>query len=645
MSEMNDKLQNSIILMENGNSRGENLGDPQDTPEDLEPLIQLASQVRTLQHPSPSIESLQAREKLVMEAAREQVEQNQPRRLNLGGIHWVVAPALAGAALVILCMAVSVLGAAFWLAGPRNAHSATLTELSGKVEATARDGTWQPISDGDTLKTGQRLRTDRDSSVTIMFFEGSRATLAPNTELILTRLDGGWGSVLQAELSQTYGTTSNSVIPLRSRSGWFMINTPSGTASVMGTAFNVSVDDQGHAFYAVERGKVQVGNSYKEVDLAAGQGTYTRFEQAPDDPSYLFELNQRLTHIEGDTWLVSNVPFQVSEDTYLAADVVPGDPVHVAGRISDGIWIADLIAPLESGEFEFYFTGIITSMDSDSWIINGVTVLINEVTELDGEFFVGDAVKVKYTVLDGDRWLALEIEHLDDDDEDPTPTVTVTGTITPAITGTSTPLVPPVDCTGADPHPTGKKLSARYGVPYEEIMGWFCQRFGFGEIDLAYSLSRSTGIPVEDIFALRRSGMGWGDIKRQVYLLPTPTATPTTTTTATVTPTPTGTTTTTVTATPTPDGTPTPPDDYYCTGNNPHPTGSKLALRYQVSYAEIMGWFCQGYGFGEIDLAYSLSYETGTAVEDIFNMRQMGYGWGEIKSLLKPKPTKKPKKP
>ena len=37
------------------------------------------------------------------------------------------------------------------------------------------------------------------------------------------------------------------------------------------------------------------------------------------------------------------------------------------------------------------------------------------------------------------------------------------------------------------------KLAQRYGVPYEEIMGWFCQHYGFGEIDLAYSLSRQIG--------------------------------------------------------------------------------------------------------------------------------------------------------
>ena len=59
-------------------------------------------------------------------------------------------------------------------------------------------------------------------------------------------------------------------------------------------------------------------------------------------------------------------------------------------------------------------------------------------------------------------------------------------------------------------------LAQRYGVPYEEIMFWFCQHYGFGEIDLAYSLSRASGKTVEEVFAIRASGMGWGEIKKQL---------------------------------------------------------------------------------------------------------------------------------
>jgi hypothetical protein len=192
------------------------------------------------------------------------------------------------------------------------------------------------------------------------------------------------------------------------------------------------------------------------------------------------------------------------------------------------------------------------------------------------------------------------------------------------------------DCTGAEPQPKGQELADRYhDVEYEEIMGWFCQRFGFGEIELAYQLSEQSGMSVEDIFALRRSGLGWGQIKNDLRNV-------------TVTPSPEVTTTEepeTTEEVPTVSETPEPEKETGCTGADPHPTGQKLAQRYGVSYEEIMGWFCQGFGFGEIDLAYSLSGKTGKPVSEIFAMKSSGMGWGEIKKELDPKPekTKKPK--
>ena len=47
-------------------------------------------------------------------------------------------------------------------------------------------------------------------------------------------------------------------------------------------------------------------------------------------------------------------------------------------------------------------------------------------------------------------------------------------------------------------------------------MGWFCQGYGFGEIDLAYELAQISGKPVSEIFAMRASGMGWGNIKKAI---------------------------------------------------------------------------------------------------------------------------------
>jgi hypothetical protein len=71
------------------------------------------------------------------------------------------------------------------------------------------------------------------------------------------------------------------------------------------------------------------------------------------------------------------------------------------------------------------------------------------------------------------------------------------------------------NCTGDRENPHGLTLAEEIGVPYEEIMGWFCKGFGFGEIKLAYSLSEQSGVPVETIFTERAGGKGWGILMKE----------------------------------------------------------------------------------------------------------------------------------
>jgi hypothetical protein len=164
-------------------------------------------------------------------------------------------------------------------------------------------------------------------------------------------------------------------------------------------------------------------------------------------------------------------------------------------------------------------------------------------------------------------------------------------------------------CNGSktDPHPAGDKLAQSLTVPYEEVIGWACSGFGFGSIKLAYEISQATGEPVDEIFALKQGGMGWGEIQA-LYGQKTDE----------------------------PDGELPEDEDrsVYCNGEplKEHPTGARLADDYGVTYTEIMGWFCQGYGFGEIDLAYTISQSTETPIDVaiIFGERESGMGWGNI---------------
>ena len=98
--------------------------------------------------------------------------------------------------------------------------------------------------------------------------------------------------------------------------------------------------------------------------------------------------------------------------------------------------------------------------------------------------------------------------------ETPSQTAEMTGT--PEVTATPEPTEDGhrAGCDlGNWEHPEGKRLSTRWGTDYKEIMTWFCQGYGFGEIDLAYELAHDCDRPVGDVFQMRASGEGWGQIK------------------------------------------------------------------------------------------------------------------------------------
>jgi len=60
------------------------------------------------------------------------------------------------------------------------------------------------------------------------------------------------------------------------------------------------------------------------------------------------------------------------------------------------------------------------------------------------------------------------------------------------------------------------------------------------------------------------------------------------------------------------------------------PAGEKLAQHLGVSYSEVMSWYCQGYDFSEITLAYRISRVKGVTVEEVFARRASGLGWEKI---------------
>jgi len=418
-----------------------------------------------------------------------------------------------------------------------------LLEIMGEVEVSAGEAglNWELASNGHYIKEGQRLRTGEDGSVTLLFFEGSRTTLGPGTDLVLTNLDGEGKNGLNVTLNQLAGETFHSIVPFRNTGSSFQVHTQAGVASVHGTTFQVAVQQGGGTRFSVSKGQVLVTSNNQGIMLSAGQAATVQADETLGDPAYQFSLKGVVTDISGETWTVNGVSFQVTEDTNIKDNPQVDSFVLVDGHIlEDGTWVADMVKEFKEKDETASFTGVVESM-GESWVISGITVLVDGDTQVDEGIIEGAPVEVKFVVLENGDWLALEIESLAEE-EDPTPTPTSSSTPTPTVTATLTstltvtptatlPITPTAtitstavvtDCVGANPQPKGQSLADEYGVSYEEIMGWFCQGFGFGEIDQAYALSLETGIPVEEIFEMRNSGMGWGEIKAAIEPTKTP---------------------------------------------------------------------------------------------------------------------------
>jgi hypothetical protein len=513
MSELDDLLQKKLEAIERRAS-------PRKTPKGLtgdaaefESLIHLAATLRSMPHPRLGEESSQAMQQKLLETAK--LTMRPQNRVNPFNLSWLLKPGLAGLTLVFVSVLVLVFGGV-WLSGPSVAHTATLHDLTGQVQVADRaDAEWKNVTAGTVLSVGQHLRTLDNSNATVQFFDGTRTTLAANTGLVLSEMSGSWRTELQVRLSQQYGLTTHEVVALVGEKSHFIVDTPSGAASVRGTAFSVAVAPQGASYISVENGSVQVENNLGQVALQSGQGTAVLPSQAPLSPAYTFTLNATLT-VQADGSLgLANSSFAITSSTFSVAGLQPGASVQVTGRIlEDGKWVVDILQPAKEETGKFAFKGVVEEMSPESWTISGIPVQIDPATQWDGAIQVGDTVEVKVVILGSGGWRALEIVAV----IEPIPATTIeegVATQEPVKPVAGPESLPPPDCTGAEPHPEALTLAGRYGVASEEIMGWFCQGFGFGEIDLAYSLMGELNITdVTEIFVMRADGQSWGAIKQ-----------------------------------------------------------------------------------------------------------------------------------
>ena len=675
-------LQEKLTDLENGQPLKEVVESLSGEMQELKPLISLAAAIQRVPHPETQPSRMEAQRQQVVTAAQAQpyprqtspqplpprtlppIRQRQPAWAGQKTWKWLGGAAALSAAGMFLFMLVTLsVGLGLWLHSTRQNTARAETVLGQVQVATGPQGnTWKNLEPGDRIRQGQRLRTLGASYAALVFSEGSRTFVSANTDLTFAQLDAAAGHGLQVEIIQNSGETWHKVIPLQGKASFFLVRTPSGTASVRGTSFSVRVSQSGLAHFSVDTGAVQITNGDHEVTLLSGQATAARPSGEIGTPAYQLNIQGSLLAMDeiNGIWNVSGMDFQVNEATIITVKPQLGDAIKVTGRFLPGIQqVADAIQPASNDEQIAFFTGPLESLDDESGMIGGIAVKMTAQTRLDEDLKTGLPVKVTFNLLADQTWLALAIEALVENPEGSaaTPTATADPNAKPSYefdpdelelnscenTGVYS-LTGVLRNTTDDPKNYAANVRLGYLIDRggEYVSAVRLDPEGWTRLDAGQTVQFEIQVTMNEAWASAPEGT---EVKLRIYitsatnrpdhlngrLMVTISAGCPPETTPTPDPTPTGVLPPGLTQTPTPEATQT----SQCTGADPHPTGEKLAQRYGVTYEEIMHWFCNGhYGFGEIDLAYSLSAQTGKPVEEIFAMRASGMGWGEIKKAL-----------
>ena len=147
---------------------------------------------------------------------------------------------------------------------PVQARQAILSYFRGTVEVQAPTSTfWRKAQLKMFVNEGEKIRTGKRSTATLLFRDGTRTRLGPDTTLSMTSLSA------PVQLSQSGGRTRNRV---NKYGRGFKLRTPTAVCSVRGTDFGVEVGENGNTnldvFEGVVNGmKLATGES---VDVGAG---------------------------------------------------------------------------------------------------------------------------------------------------------------------------------------------------------------------------------------------------------------------------------------------------------------------------------------------------------------------------------------
>lgn len=222
------------------------------------------------------------------------------------------------------------------------ANEVVVKSAGGEVAYSSAKGPWKPLKPDTRLSAGDVVRTGKDGSAVLVWFDGHKAKLTPLTEFAILEVANKPGEPESTQLGLEKGRALLWVKKLSPGSSRFTVRTPAALCGVRGTFFSVAHDENAKSTIQVVEGMVEVIAEGETRLLGPDSWTEVELGQAPQEPMPLNEEDLRL--LEGEmTQAAGAGPETMEPDAAAAAAEFLTD--DVIEQTTENVLIDDLMTP------------------------------------------------------------------------------------------------------------------------------------------------------------------------------------------------------------------------------------------------------------------------------------------------------------
>ena len=203
--------------------------------------------------------------------------------------------------IIPLIIIIGIIGLVWFTLTPEVAKAQLIIE-SGTVQIKHAGGIWTSAQNGTLLYQSDTVKTESNTSASIVLFRSSIIRLDSNTEVTIQEIIEQEGET-SVKIQQDMGRTWNTISKISGIDN-YEVQTPTTVASVRGTSFDVYILANGNVTITVGNGTVNV-TIYKNGEIISSIEV-PEYLYVAIDPNYLGEVPE-LKPYELDDWILENL--------------------------------------------------------------------------------------------------------------------------------------------------------------------------------------------------------------------------------------------------------------------------------------------------------------------------------------------------